>query len=342
MLNRPSPNIAFIAPNSLSTCYAAAKNVIETSFVRIHTDRLDVTCVDIHYQFMAGITLLYLVWNSTEIRKQAIAEWTSFRSSLVQWELVLEKMAARWGRASRAKDVVRKLLDATVDVVEREMAQSLNNQTTHKNGQISRTRERERVMFIMAQLASPRTNSLATGQRGTPVDAEALPGATESHEAPTVLVESTCLGHTFSRNDSYEDGTEQPEQQTFFHSNQLPTSSANDAIMTDASLTAQEQSWQETEFAQISQMLRGAFDPPGLPFPPDISAMLGDSLWSSSLDASDNAYLQTGPDTFGLFSNFGSASGSNVDDTWFDKAGRARNMGWADSVLNFPDEWENN
>ncbi|KAL2788201.1 fungal-specific transcription factor domain-containing protein [Aspergillus keveii] len=342
MLNRPSPNSAFIAPNSSSTCYTAAKNVIETSFVCIHTGRLDVTCVDIHYQFMAGITLLYLVWNSTEIRKQAIAEWTSFRSCLVQWELVLEKMATRWGRASRAKDVVRKLLDATVDAVEREMAQSLNKQMTHKNGQISRARERERVMFIMGQLASPRTNSLVTGQRGTPADAGALPGPSGSHEAPAVLAESTRLAHAFSGDDSYEDGTQQPEQQTFLHSNQLPTSFANDAIMTDASLQAQEQSWQEAEFAQISQMLRGAFDPPGLPFPPDISAMLGDSLWSSSLDASDNAYLQTNPDTSGLFANFGSASGSIVDDTWFDKAGRARNMAWADSVLNFPDEWEDN
>ncbi|KAL3461867.1 fungal-specific transcription factor domain-containing protein [Aspergillus heterothallicus] len=155
LLHRPTPNAAAVGPDSLSTSYAAAKNVIEASFIRLHTGLLDFVCVDLHYQFMAGITLLFLIWNSTDIRQTATEEWTSFKSCLVQWELVLDAMAIRWDRASRAKEVAHKLSNATVSIVEREMSRPTTTEgVVHRGASKTLLRDHDRARFIMQQLGS--------------------------------------------------------------------------------------------------------------------------------------------------------------------------------------------
>ncbi|KAJ0414073.1 fungal-specific transcription factor domain-containing protein [Aspergillus carlsbadensis] len=343
ILHRPSPNSTSLNMDYLSTCYTAAKNVIEGSFIRLHTDRLDVTCVDIHYQFMAGITLLFLVWNSGEVRQQAIKEWTLFKSCLVQWELVLEKMATRWDRANRAKEVVHKLSTATVDIVEREMAQTSNIQTTmHRDGRTIRAREQERVRFIMQQLRSPRLGRPGASQTAAPRAGSTMPGAAGVQEALGDVGGPTHSHNSHPGNDPYEERNYHQHEQTYNYPEPVPTSSLPDdaMIVDDTSLYTQIQSYQEAEFAHISQMLRGAFDAPVISFPSDLSAMFGDSLWSSTLGASDDTYLAGHTDASGLFS--GSGSENILGDAWLDNAGRATNMAWADSVLNFAEDWEIN
>ncbi|KAL2838073.1 fungal-specific transcription factor domain-containing protein [Aspergillus pseudodeflectus] len=337
IIHRPSPNSPSQDLDSLYTCYTSAKNVIEASFIRLHTDRLGVSCVDIHYQFMAGITLLFLVWNSAEIRKHATKEWASFKSCLVQWELILEKMASLWESANRAREVARKLSTATVDIVEREIAQASNTQTMYRDGRILRAREQKRVKFIMDQISSPGTNNLATYGN---IVASARCAAKDTYE----VAESSCAVHSpaIQSNDAYEESSHQQAQRTYLHPDPVLTSFPNDPMMTDeTTIPTQGYPWQEAEFDQISQMLRGALEDPVLPFS-DLSAIFGDTLWSTSSGPENSMYNADNMNDIGGFSNLGSGSVSILGDTWLDNAGRARNMAWADSVLNFPEDWENN
>ncbi|KAL3442751.1 fungal-specific transcription factor domain-containing protein [Aspergillus insuetus] len=345
ILYRPSSNIPSPDLGSLRTCYAAAKNVIEAAFVRLHTGRLDSICVDIHYQFMAGITLLFLVWNSTEIRKQAMEEWTSFKSCLVQWELVLEKMTTRWDRADRAKAVVHKLSSVTVDIAEGEIAQASKRQgMIHTDGRAMRAREQERVKLIMQQLCSPGMERSHAPQTTATLVGDELPGAAGDREAVTPLGDDTHSHDVPMGHGTYEESGYHQQQQTYNYPDPIPPSSFPNepTLADDTSLNPQAQSWHEAEFAQLSQMLRGAFDAPALPFPTDLSAIFGDSLWSSNQGTSEEHHIPDDTDAPGLFSNFVAGLGDNMWDSWHDNGGRARNMAWADSVLNFPEEWEAN
>lgn len=95
--------------------------MIQLSFVRQSKGLPDFTWIELHYQFCAGITFLFTLWTSLEVRNRAKAEWTMIKSCLAQWEIVLGSMVKRWPKVSRARDILVKLADLTVEIVEREM-----------------------------------------------------------------------------------------------------------------------------------------------------------------------------------------------------------------------------
>ncbi|KAL2807707.1 fungal-specific transcription factor domain-containing protein [Aspergillus granulosus] len=347
VLHRPSPSNPALNPDGLSTCYAAAKNVIEASFIRLHTGLLDFVCVDLHYQFMAGITLLFLVWNSPDIRKKAIREWISFKSCLVQWELVLDTMATRWARASRAKEVVNKLSNATVDIVEREIIQSTNSgRAADVEKSRMATRDQDRVRFIMQQLgplSSHYGGSSNSIQKPTPVLEDTLSPATESRDAVSAIADTSHRAHSETRVNAYMDNHKQGQQQGYPYLDPVSKDSfLDEPMLTDeTSMQPQGLPWQETDFAQLSQTLMEAFNPSFLQLPQDLSAISGGNFWPPDINPPEVAYMPESADGYGLFPNFGSGSGSILEDIWIDNEGRARNMAWADSVLNFPEDWEN-
>lgn len=124
ILYRPSPSRPNLNAADTLSCYSAAKDLIQLSFLRISEGLMDFTWVDLHFQFMSGITLVFIVWKSTEARAKAKEDWVSFKSCLFQWKLILERLGGRWERIARAREALSKLADATIDLVEKELVRS--------------------------------------------------------------------------------------------------------------------------------------------------------------------------------------------------------------------------
>ncbi|KPM44491.1 hypothetical protein AK830_g1986 [Neonectria ditissima] len=153
ILHRPSPTLSRPDPQTLLTCYSAAKSLIQLSFVRVTKGLTDFTWLELHYQVMGGITLLFLVWNSPETRAAAKAEWITFKSCLAQWGFVLSRLMERWERMARPREVLVRLADATVEAVERDF---VNSSSRSDEGQRQkRARDQDRRRSIMEQLGSP-------------------------------------------------------------------------------------------------------------------------------------------------------------------------------------------
>jgi hypothetical protein len=150
ILYRPSllrPNLS--TSDSLS-CYKAIKDLIQLSFLRISEGLADFTWVDLHFQFMSGITMILIIWKNVEVRDKAKEDWVSLKSSLFQWKLILERLGTRWERIGRAREVLSKLADATVDLVERDLTRSAGGTLQPQPSQGKReTRHSQRRSIIM-------------------------------------------------------------------------------------------------------------------------------------------------------------------------------------------------
>ncbi|RFN44634.1 positive regulator of purine utilization [Fusarium flagelliforme] len=124
ILYRPSSLRPSLSPSETLSCYVAAKELIQLSFLRISEGLADFTWIDLHFQFMSGITMILIIWKNVEARNKAQEDWISVKSSLFQWKLILERLGARWERIGRAREVLSKLADATVDLVEKDPVRS--------------------------------------------------------------------------------------------------------------------------------------------------------------------------------------------------------------------------
>ncbi|KAJ4022762.1 hypothetical protein NW752_000033 [Fusarium irregulare] len=124
ILYRPSSLRPSLSPSETFSCYVAAKELIQLSFLRVSECLADFTWIDLHFQFMSGITLILIIWKNVEARNKAQEDWVSLKSTLFQWKLILERLGARWERIGRAREVLSKLADATIDLVEKDSARS--------------------------------------------------------------------------------------------------------------------------------------------------------------------------------------------------------------------------
>ncbi|RBR24889.1 uncharacterized protein FIESC28_02307 [Fusarium coffeatum] len=122
ILYRPSSLRPSLSPSETLSCYMAAKELIQLSFLRISEGLADFTWIDLHFQFMSGITMILIIWKNVEARNKAQEDWVSLKSTLFQWKLILERLGARWERIGRAREVLSRLADATVDLVEKDPA----------------------------------------------------------------------------------------------------------------------------------------------------------------------------------------------------------------------------
>lgn len=190
ILYRPSPSRSSLSTSETLSCYEAAKDLIQLSYLRISEGLMDFTWIDLHFQFMSGVTLVFMVWKNTQARIKAKDDWISFKSCLFQWKSILEKLGVRWERIARAREALSKLADATIDLVEKDMMRSAGGGQRlpiHHNSEESR---RDRRRSIIQQLrrqdsdggsqrslvavggdtnmqdTSPRNINLETGNRG--------------------------------------------------------------------------------------------------------------------------------------------------------------------------------
>ncbi|KAG5656749.1 hypothetical protein KAF25_010302 [Fusarium avenaceum] len=155
ILYRPSPSRPNLNAADTLSCYLAAKDLIQLSFLRISEGLMDFTWVDLHFQFMSGITLVFIVWKSTEARAKAKEDWVSFKSCLFQWKLILERLGGRWERIARAREALSKLADATIDFIEKELVRSAggghNPPIQHNLEEVRRDRRRSIIQQLRTQ-----------------------------------------------------------------------------------------------------------------------------------------------------------------------------------------------
>ncbi|CAK7218123.1 hypothetical protein SBRCBS47491_003400 [Sporothrix bragantina] len=154
LLHRPSPLKPQLDADEADTCCTAAQHMIQLSFTRLQRGSADFAWVDLHYQLMSGITLLFLVWKHAATRAKAKTGWTSFKNCLMQWTYVLDQLARQWERISRARDVLTRLVDTTIDIVEKELCNKLSASDVRalRHAHASRM---SRNKTIIRQLGSP-------------------------------------------------------------------------------------------------------------------------------------------------------------------------------------------
>lgn len=190
ILHRPPPSQTQLQGSDLLPCYSATRRFIELAFIRESRTLADLTWIDLHYQMMSGITLLFIVRKNAAVRRKVAADWISFRSSVCQWKVILERLAARWETVGLAVEALGKLADATVDLVEKNMSSAAQHD--------SEATRRERRRKIIAQLRPPQTQT--RGAHPLP-----SPSSAECHSADYPL--STHAGQ------STQGYTEEPTQQ---------------------------------------------------------------------------------------------------------------------------------
>ena len=312
ILHRPSPNNAETHKHGQLTCYEAAKSLIQLSFIRVNRGLTDFTWLELHYQVMSGITLLFLVWNSPEARSVASNEWITFKSCLAQWEFVLSRLTERWDRIARPKEVLLRLADATVEVVEKGMVKPSggHNEGRHRK----RAADEDRRRSIMEQLGSPGSSSTMRQTRpGTeqtqlpPVD-ETSPNGTHLYQASpssqaVVLPQDPTLD-TFQASMQYQPNSDMPQS-----------------------------SWSHMPLDPRNQGFEGT----EVPMAMDVSSMLADEVWPS-LGPYDNTGVLG---SFGLFDYFPMSMTGNedMDVSGVGMAGRTDGV-ITDSVLNFRETWD--
>ena len=150
LLTRPSPKHPNLNVSNMLSCYSAAISIIQISFVQLNlkSGPISFTWSDIHHQMMAGITLLFLVWNSAEARSQAKKDLISFEGYLAQWNNVMEKALKRWSRIDRAQQVLQRLAQSTVEVLEDEVSKAQSGtQARHSSSKAARRVRTSRLSF---------------------------------------------------------------------------------------------------------------------------------------------------------------------------------------------------
>ncbi|KAF4954493.1 hypothetical protein FSARC_12106 [Fusarium sarcochroum] len=152
ILYRPSPSRPNLSTSDTLSCYEAAKDVIQLSFLRISEGLMDFTWIDLHFQFMSGVTLVFIVWKNSQARIRAKDDWVSFKSCLFQWKSILVKLGARWERIARAREALSKLADATIDLVEKDMMRSAGEGQRLPIHHDSEEARRDRRRSIIQQL----------------------------------------------------------------------------------------------------------------------------------------------------------------------------------------------
>lgn len=304
ILHRPSPASTGTHNQSQLTCYSAAKSLIQLSFIRVNRGLNDFTWLELHYQVMSGITLLFLVWNSPEVRAVASNEWITFKSCLAQWEYVLSRLTERWDRIARPKEVLLRLADATVEVVERGMVKSSGNKEGPRR---KRTTDEDRRRSIMEQLGSP-------GSSGLP---QTLLGR-ESTQLP--LVEETSPNGTRVYQPSPTSQAAPLPQDPAMEPYQVPS------MQYQANSEMAHPPWPHMQLDPHAT--NEAFEGIEVAMTTDVSSMLADEVWPS-LGPYDNTGVLG---SFGLFDYFPMPM-TGMEDVDVDGV-------ITDSVLNFRETWD--
>ncbi|KAK0389724.1 hypothetical protein NLU13_3297 [Sarocladium strictum] len=148
MLNQPKPRAT---KKSLIGAFDAAETMVRLSFVRAHRSVAEFSWLDIHLQLVSGLTILFLVLKSPQLRERAQGDWLRFKGCVIEWEVVLGKLVKRWSSMAKMKSVLGRLADGVLDGIE-------HNKLPEKNGRQTRhspRKERYEARLAMEELSAP-------------------------------------------------------------------------------------------------------------------------------------------------------------------------------------------
>ncbi|KAF2427826.1 hypothetical protein EJ08DRAFT_332714 [Tothia fuscella] len=112
-LYRPNSSIQHLPPEALSISHEAACNLILNIKMLQREGRLDVLWRSVHHLFMAGLTVIYGLWQSKEIRDGD--HISSSISTLQSCGSTLSAMSENFSGATGCRDVFDTLSKATID-----------------------------------------------------------------------------------------------------------------------------------------------------------------------------------------------------------------------------------
>lgn len=113
LLYRPSPIVPEPTLEALRISFEASCKVI-TCVKTLHRERkIDIMWKWVHHLFMAGLTVLYCLWHSTELRE--LTEANISISMLQSCASSLSALSERWDGASGCRDAFETLSSATID-----------------------------------------------------------------------------------------------------------------------------------------------------------------------------------------------------------------------------------
>ncbi|PMD44457.1 hypothetical protein L207DRAFT_509205 [Hyaloscypha variabilis F] len=113
LLYRPSSSVQYHSTEELSICYEAACKLIASTKTLQREGKLDVLWKSVHHLFIAGLTVIYALWQSKEVRDQNPAG-TSV-STLQSCASTLSAMSETFHGAAGCRDVFDTLSSVTVD-----------------------------------------------------------------------------------------------------------------------------------------------------------------------------------------------------------------------------------
>jgi hypothetical protein len=112
-LYRPSPIAPSPSSKAMHISFKAACGLI-TSIKILHRERkLDIMWKWVHHLFMAGLSLLYCVWNSQDLRSRIDANKST--ASLQTCASTLAALSERWSGAAGCRDAFETLSSITID-----------------------------------------------------------------------------------------------------------------------------------------------------------------------------------------------------------------------------------
>ncbi|CAK7214646.1 hypothetical protein SBRCBS47491_002216 [Sporothrix bragantina] len=105
----------------------------------------------------------------TATRAKAKTGWTSFKNCLMQWTYVLDQLARQWDRIPRARDLLTRLVDTTIDIVEKELCNKLSASDVRmlRHAHASRISRNKTIIW---QLGSPGTAPTGSSLSKSPAD----------------------------------------------------------------------------------------------------------------------------------------------------------------------------
>lgn len=153
LLYRPQSNVRFLPVEALSKCHEAARKLI-TSIKTLQRDgKLDVLWKWVHDLLLAGLTVIYGLWQSKEIRDRSPVG--SNIAILQSCASTLSAMSETFQGAAACRDIFEILSTATIDWL-------INNSTNMTDA--SHVELEKQVEDLMQQLQASRGNAYTNDQ----------------------------------------------------------------------------------------------------------------------------------------------------------------------------------
>ena len=163
MLHRPLLMRPAWSNRSILESYDAALKLIHLNFIRVQKGLLEFTWLDLHSHLVNGLTLLFLVLRSKEARAIARKSWIQFKSCVVEWQVISDRLATRWNSVADMKDVLSRLADETLDNIQESEARTYN----YGWNSFVRPKYRYRAPSFEGHGALPEHRSITSGQTAT-------------------------------------------------------------------------------------------------------------------------------------------------------------------------------